>query len=412
MKHRICLMILGALGLSLPAAALVKAPTPVASFYATAHTVVVGKVTSVAASGNVTTSARTLKGEPVGDGLKIKLDAFPDVVKNLKEGAPVVLLVARRTAALSIDDQWLLPEAAPSSRNLYVAKTALGDALRQSYPGTSSALVKAVEELAANNGKYSMYDEVSPEMFHGGVKSLGQVDPPGATELRTIIIDRKQHLLAGNRMFVVDGGAIKPAVQATMTGVAADALAVGQVELGGKAVLASLDKSGALSLDGKSAKPLWSGVQAVTAAIGNFGEDGSAAAIVVTEDQITRYALDGASAPADFLRLTGEKISTYHRENPKWLASATARSLDCNGDGRMDILINAPAGPMLLINRGFGCFFINADLGKVLKTDSGSALPGKDPWTGIDVDGDGNDDLLIVSPTGAASAVLNPKRGK
>jgi len=80
----------------------------------------------------------------------------------------------------------------------------------------------------------------------------------------------------------------------------------------------------------------------------------------------------------------------------------------------MDVLINTPSGPMLLINRGYGAFFINADLGKILKTTAGEPLlTDKTLWTAADVDGDGLDDLIIVTPaTGAVTAVMNPKPEK
>ena len=46
----------------------------------------------------------------------------------------------------------------------------------------------------------------------------------------------------------------------------------------------------------------------------------------------------------------------------------------------------------------------------MLKNSSGEPLLGpKTIWTGADVDGDGLDDLLIVAPDGAVSAVMNPK---
>jgi hypothetical protein len=177
----------------------------------------------------------------------------------------------------------------------------------------------------------------------------------------------------------------------------------------------ALKKSGEVltyekGVTGPKSSKLWAdGSVAVAGAIGNFGEDERMYAIVVKEDNIWRYPLDGVGEAADFLRLTGERVSTYHKDNPKWLAGATAAPLDVNGDGRTDVLINTPAGPLMLINRGFGAFFINADLHKVLVGASGPLIGEKSMWTATDLDRDGLDDLLIVSEAGAVTAVMNPK---
>ena len=40
---------------------------------------------------------------------------------------------------------------------------------------------------------------------------------------------------------------------------------------------------------------------------------------------------------------------------PNWLTGTTAAAVVCNGDGRLDVLINTPSGSAaLLIDRGFG----------------------------------------------------------
>lgn len=414
MKRPVVLMVLW-VGLS--AQGLVKAPTPVSDFWGTARHIVVGKITSISDTGNVVASATMVKGESIGDVVRLRVE-LPELVKQLKQGDPIVLLLARRERYLHVADGWYLPVAPEGTvpPNLFrVAQSAAAN-LQQSYPGRTATLVRLIEELKANDGKYSMLNAVSPDMFKGGVKDLGAVDAVGAMTLQTLRDAKTQTVIALSsakmRKFAIESGALKATEAAKSQWPVSSLAAVATVEMNGKRVPVILSRTGELTVDGTPAKPLWTGATANTAAIGNFGEDGSAAAIVITDDQVMRYSLDGSAPPADFVRLTGEKISTYHRDNPKWLAGATARPLDCNGDGRMDVLIVTPAGPMLLINRGFGCFFINPDLGKVLKTESGEALPGKNLWTGADVDGDGNDDLLMIRPDGAASAVLNPKPTK
>jgi hypothetical protein len=364
------------------AAALIKVKTPVSEMYSGAVSVVVGRVTRVSAdTGVIEASAAALKGDGVGDTIKIKLENLPAVIKSVKEGSPVVLLIGRRASsnALNLADAWLFPEAAPSAKSNFVVRKELD--LKQSFPGSTAALVRALEDLKA--GKSTMLDEVAPGMFKGAVKEIDSV-PAGGTALSTIksASAKTQTIVlttpAGPKFFTADSTGLKPAQPVT---------------------------------DDHPKSPV---PDAIAAAFGNFGEEPDKLyAIVIKDDNIYRYPLDGQGQPADFLRLTGERVSNYHKDNAKWLAGATAAALDCNGDGRMDLLINTPSGPLLLINRGFGAFFIDTDLAKVLTTPAGAPLlEGKSLWTAADVDGDGLDDLLIVSSTGAVTAVMNPKPKK
>lgn len=410
--------------------AVIAVKLPVSDIYDGSRTVIVGNVTKInAETGGVVASAKALKGTLAGDTVRFKIEKLPDVLSKLKEGSPFVLLTGEKpeSYALNLADTWLLPVATEKIPNLYGVSSEKD--LKQSYPGTSAALMKIVENRAA--GKYDMLDKVTEQdsvaMFHGGIKDLGTFEAPGATALYTI------KALRGNRKSLVASGAsgLKffaasdkgiTSARASLPAIPmADVIAVSVIDLTGTGapVIATLKKSGELNLYETPGSPaatktiqLWKEGNASAAAFGNFGEDDKPCVIVVKEDNILRYPLDGA-APADFLRMTGERISSYHHENPKWLAGATASPLDINGDGKTDMLINTPAGPMLLINRGYGAFFIDQDVAKVLKTSAGAPMISeKGLWTAIDIDGDGLDDLLIVNEAGAATAVMNSKAEK
>jgi len=411
------------------AMAVIAVKLPVSQMYDGARTVVVGNVTKLnAENGAVTASAKALKGT-TGDLIRFKLEGFPDVVAKLKEGSPVVLLTGTHPEdfALHLGDTWFLPEA--KGEGLYLVKQVRD--LKQSYPGTTAALMKIAEDRAAD--KYDMLDQVTEQdgkaMLHGGVKDLGKFDTAGITSLQTIkaIRGNRKSLVAigkdGLKFFSASDKGIAPARASLPAIGVADVIAIAVVDLTGTGtpVVAALKKTGELNLYETPASTippktmqLWKdGSTASAAAFGNFGENDKPCVIVVKDENIERYSLDGSSEPADFLRMTGERVSTYHKDKPKWLSGATASAIDINGDGKIDLLINTPVGPIVLINRGYGAFFIDQDVAKILRTDSGAPLIGeKSLWTAIDVDGDGLDDLLIVNEGGAASAVMNSKPAK
>jgi hypothetical protein len=428
-----------ALFIAAPAArAVIAAKTPPSAIYSASAAVVTGKVTKISPeSGTIEAAATTLSGQPVGDSLKIMLIDLPTALETLKPDSPLVLFVGKRSGsnALHLADTWLFPEPVPGSKGNFVVKKDLAANLRQSYPGSTAALVKVVEELKANGGKYSMLNEVSPKVFHGDRRDLGRVDLQFMGKLSPFAVPLPSS--RRNKLLISLGGGFTT-TEVTPSGIAdptrasvmlfpkfppGDLIAVSLVDATGKNDLAllALTPAGELILadwgkgDAAAApriKKLWTdNTVASAAALGNFGEDPDRIyALVVKDDNVYRYPLDGSSPPADFVRLTGEAVSNYHKDNPRWLAGATAHPLDCNGDGRTDVLINTPAGPMLLINRGFGAFFINADLGKTLVDPAGKPLlTDKTRWTCADVDADGHDDLLVIAADGKVTAVLNPK---
>ena len=417
---RLILILLTAAVFSPAALAVIKVTNTVAKMYNEGSSIIVGKVTKVNDNGMIEAAVTTLKGDGVGDTLKIvKIENLPDVSKSVKEGSPLVLIIARRASAsaLHLADHWLYPEFLPTAKSNLVVRKELN--LAQSFPGATSGLAVAMQSL--KEGKYSMLDAASPEMFKGEVKSIGKLDVPGVQAIFSVRVpeEKTQGVIAlianGTKAFIIDGRGVKATENPNIGGLTPPPGTIAFTRpwaLLRDGELYNLQRGVASEVQ----RWLWKDHStASAAAFGNFGEEPDRLyAIVVKDDNIYRYPLDGKGEPADFVRLTGERVSTYHKENPKWLAGATACALDCNGDGRMDVLINTPSGPMLLINRGYGAFFINADLGKVLKTSSGEPLlTEKTLWTAADVDGDGLDDLIIVSPgSGAVTAVMNPKPEK
>jgi hypothetical protein len=255
---------------------LIKVQTPVSKMYVGSSSVVVGKVSKVSAeTGVIEAAATTLKGDGVGEAMKIKVDGLPEVLKGVKEGSPVVLLIGRRSAsnAMSIGDAWVFPEQAPSSKSNFIVRRELD--LKQSFPGTTAALAQVVAEI--KGGKSPMLDEVSPDMFKGGVKQLGTI-PAGATGIATRKGATSQIVVvtspAGEKFYTVDSTGLKPAEP-----VSAVAAPKSPVE------------------------------RATATVFGNFGEEPDKTyAIVVKGEQITRESLDGKTPPAHSERLTGERL--------------------------------------------------------------------------------------------------------
>lgn len=405
--------------------AVIAVKLPVSKMYDGASTVIVGNVTKLnPETGAITASAKALKGT-TGDTLRFKLEGFPAVLASLKEGSPFVLLTGTHANdfALHLGDTWFLPEA--KAEGLYQVKQERD--LKQSYPGTTAALMKIAQDRAAN--KYNMLDQITEQdakaILHGGVKDLGKFDAANFTSLQTIKAirgNRKSLVAIGKdnmKFFAVANNAISPARASLPAIPVTDVIAISVADLTGtgQPVILTLKKTGQLDLYETPANPvpsktiqLWKdNTTASVAAFGNFGEDEKLCVIVIKDENIERYSLDG-SAPADFLRLTGERLATYHKDQPKWLTGATAAPVDINNDGKTDLLINTSAGSMLLVNRGYGAFFIDQDVAKILKTDAGAPLiTAKSLWTAIDVDGDDLDDLLIINESGAATAVMNVK---
>jgi hypothetical protein len=154
----------------------------------------------------------------------------------------------------------------------------------------------------------------------------------------------------------------------------------------------------------------------LAAVFGDFGDNGKAHALVVTDAAVVRVPLDPeAGAGGDFERLTGEKLANQPGfDGPTKAAGAGV--LDVNGDGRADVIVVGDGGDVVLVNRGLGAFLIDPDAGRPLLGPEGKAgdkaLPFKvtpgTAWAGADVKGDGTDDVLVLTDDGRLFVVDNP----
>ncbi|MGD0090614.1 MAG: hypothetical protein ABSE73_11905 [Planctomycetota bacterium] len=122
-------------------------------------------------------------------------------------------------------------------------------------------------------------------------------------------------------------------------------------------------------------KSLWDEAEAaekVFAAFGDWGDNGKLHVLVVSQTGIVRYALDpGGGPPADFLRLTGLdwRKNEKYRNGLKNLHAAAlhiGESPAAPGDKTprgLDLFAVCDAGPLLLLNRGFGTFLLDDNPG-------------------------------------------------
>lgn len=444
-------LLAGVLALAVAAAlaprahAVIKASTPPSSMYEASAAVAVGKVTRVSTDTGVIEVASTALRGTLPETLKFKLQAVPEVLKRVAVDAPAVLIVGRRTAsnALHVGDTWVWPNPVAGSAGAYVVEKELGANLRQSFPGTTAALARLMKEIHGGNAK-ALINEVSPEMFKGGTKELGKIDA-GLTRLVAVRAgeSKEAYLLAGSaagwKAWKVSAAGVAPAGDDPVSKtpgfpgpadlLAASALrlpaagAAATVRTGGPSDLVTISKAGKMTVHARGGgatdavgRALWSGDAsapvAAAAGAGGFEPGPLFVALVRPDDILILPIEDGTSksAPSDFVRLTGEHLATYFHDDKAPLAAATAAPLDCNGDGLTDLLVSTPARQLLLINRGFGTFFVNADIGKALAGEGGkSPLADKTPWTALDVDGDGLDDLVYLRADGTLVAVMNPK---
>ncbi len=431
--------------LAFSARAMFELKWTVEKLYKETKTVVIGKVVEVVAENRVVnvTLTQALKGKLPGAKIRVQVVKPADLLKDIKADQPIVLFLtygengADAKAVIHIADRWVLADGIPKSELLVWRVVDANDAVNQSFPGRTSALVKLVTDL--NAGTSTFLDKSDSKSFVGGMRKRAKLNVQNATWIMAEDVngDKKPDLLIGTttatRLFLAKGDDYEDATeQWGLNPAPAKYHAIGDYHGDGKPGLlldntlwinqgnkfvaskstfeiptkgaplaaAFVDTNGDQKLDAvfltsegelrifenpgvndkpwalRTSKPLWTGGDApFFAAVGDFGDTGKPHAIVLTKSGVTRYAFDAdGGVPSDVTRLTGVDFKKKNA-NQNGFQNATAVVLSMNGESRPDVLIFSDAGGLLLFNRGLGTFFPDESVSDSLTSKGTTPLP-------------------------------------
>jgi len=210
-----------------PAAAIIKLDITVAKVYETSKAVVVGTVAGVDAKSGLVdvTVAQTLKGQPLGERLRVQI-AAPDLVKTewikkVAAGGPLVLFLGdargNGIAAIHLADTWLLANGLPGAKLQQWRVVQVHEATRQCFPGRTVALVRLLADLKA--GKNTILDKFDQKFLSGGIRRLAKLDvqKPQWIMAADFNGDKRPDLLVGaangTRLFLATAGGYEDATQ-------------------------------------------------------------------------------------------------------------------------------------------------------------------------------------------------------
>jgi hypothetical protein len=439
--------------------AVFPAKVPLPKMYETSATVLVAKVSKLNPSNRLIDAEvlEAIKGDKP-DKLRLQLVSPESLFGQIKEGDPIVVCTAKGRGAgdatVHLANTFLVARLKPEmTPPLWQIIQEQSNDFKKTFPGTTGSLIHALREL--KDQKTTFLNSADDRHFTEGATEVAQLKitptnlfvadlngdgqreflvctPHGPrifaksgenyedttakyslpTSGRLLAIgdlngDSKPDLLIDNTPWLLQGASFKAAAPLDFRPKLLAAIAIAD----GKVI--SVTQSGELSVGGQT-RHLWPESQSPRAVIiGPFDEGNKTGVIVAFENSLSRFSLDGTRA--DFTRLTGESLSTYLKDSKgEFNPGLKLIPLDANGDGRSDLLVLSDGANFLLINRGFGAFFISPGaaqnaLGSAPdKPFPYTAYAASSHWAAIDTRGDHHEDLLILTPDGALYRLGNP----
>lgn len=365
-----------------PSLAVFEAEVPLPKIYATSKGVVVGVVEKVnAETGDVDVNAKeVLNGEGFDGACRIAV-AIAEVRPRVAVGQPVVIVFSKRDpdhAILHVGNTWVLSDYDSTKRIPFFIARGLKADLSHTFPGATDTLITILRALKAD-GKSALIDKVDPKTF-AGIKQIGKL--PIANPIA---------VTAGD----FDGDGLPEMAVKTGEGVQVFSLTAGAVAPSKTEPPKDFPAKYKLSDEGG---PI------LASAIGAFGPAGERSAIVVRGKSITREPLDGNDKlPVDpLVRLTGDEMKVYFPGAADGIAAALATDIDINGDGKRDVLIVTEEAAVVLVNRGYGAFFVITRVKEILAKDGKYpfAIEPGSKLTSLSADGGKPEALVVVTADG------------
>jgi hypothetical protein len=457
-------------------AAVVKVELPVATRYKFSRSVVIGQVTGVNPGMGVVevTTSQNLKGE-AAPKFRIQILKPQELIKSVAVGQPVVVF-SKETASIQIADTWLSAELFPGKEPPVWRATQEDLQAKPSFPGTTAALVRVLQEMKA--GKSTLLDAFEGKLFTGGAKEIAKLDVAKPTFLLSVDVngDGKPGLIVGSaqgvKLFLATADTYTDATAKWgLAGAAGSSASAGDVNGNGKSSLL-IDKTlylndgqkftaapQAFAIDGsapvmasalakitggnhadaalllsdgrllvfKNGSPLgaWtkevdrkliaSGAAPQAAVFGDFAGDGRLAVMVAQDNSLMRFVVKGDTPPADFGRLTGDALEKI-KALAGGLKNAVLTGIDVNGDHRPDLLLTCDGASVVLINRGFGMYLVDAEAAREFNAAGGNGLPfplnAIRARCAVNSNPDRPEDLLVLSDDGRLFLVGNPSNKK